>query len=117
MNAKGTISKKINVSFIVHFRLGKYSFSLNTLNPFFIDGKLTAIYMCWMPRELFGRKLMFIVHFCIGEYTFSLNTLSPFFWKNVCTPQKYNLYINNDIIYHYISIFKFYNKKNKILIS
>ena len=37
MNAKGTILKKINVSFIVHFCLGKYSFSLNTLNPFLKD--------------------------------------------------------------------------------
>ena len=27
--AKGTVLKKINVSFIAHFYLGKYSFSLN----------------------------------------------------------------------------------------
>ena len=30
LNAKGTILKKINVSFIIHYCLDKYNFSLDT---------------------------------------------------------------------------------------
>ena len=34
-NGKGTILQKINVSFIAHFCLGKYSFSLDTFKTHF----------------------------------------------------------------------------------
>ena len=36
LNSKRTILKEINVSFIVHFRLGMYSFSPDTFSIYFV---------------------------------------------------------------------------------
>ena len=69
MNAKCTILKKMNVSFILHFCPGKYSLSLNTF---------------WAYHELW-RKCTFrsFFIFCPGKYSLSLNTLwtHVVFWR------------------------------------
>ena len=58
--AKGTILKKINVSFIVHFCLGKYSFSLDTFY--------------YTLRILKKINVPFVANFYISKYGFSLDT-------------------------------------------
>ena len=55
-----SFSEKMNVSLIVHFCVGKYSFSLD---PFFSTARIS--------KEI---NVLFIVHFCLGKYSFSLDT-------------------------------------------
>ena len=57
LNAKRTISKKMNVSFIVRFCLSKYSFRLYFFNSSHI-----------LKKKI---NVPFIVHFCIGKYNSS----------------------------------------------
>ena len=61
LNSKEIIWKKIKISFVLYFYLGKYSLSLNTF---------------W-THLVFWRKLMFHSWFiCLDEYSFSLDTFS-----------------------------------------
>ena len=52
--------KEINVSFIVHFSLGKYSFSFDTF-----------VNTLDIMKEI---NVSFIVHFSLGKYSFSFDT-------------------------------------------
>ena len=67
------ILKKMNVSFIVHFYLGKYSFSFDT---FFIT-------FCILKKM----NVSFIVHFYLGKYSFSFDT----FFITSCILKKMNV--------------------------
>ena len=59
LNPKGNVLKKINVSFIVDFCLGKYGFRLDL---FFNTSRILKTI-----------NVSLVVDFCLGKYSFSLD--------------------------------------------
>ena len=90
MIAKRTFLKKINVSFIVHFCLGKYSFSLDTFWTYFISWKKELMFHSLFISVLVNTVLILIhfkhtlyfeenYHFIHNKYPFSFNTFWTYF--------------------------------------
>ena len=57
MKAKMNALKKLNVLFIFHFCLSKYSFSLNQF---------------WIQLVFWSQSTFYFVHFCLGKYGYCL---------------------------------------------